>query len=233
VVETGPTPRDVHAAGDPGVAVVIRVLDPQGRGIETSVAVSQVLVVKAVHSSGAADQGKSQRRNHVLVLGLVNGKSRGPGLSTIPAARANHSEVGGTLMGALGPHAHEIAPRRVKDVNVVGILVPFPRSLLQIDGIVGGGPFPVVGVAIPVGHLRFLSLRCRRSRAWGRGGLLSVNQPPNLFDVSGQLKEKSAPRNDVPRTWLDESHSITLSTRFVSNWSAIHGSLFEIDSIRG
>ena len=62
---------------------------------------------------------------------------------------------------------------------------------------------------------------------------MSVNQPPNLFDVSGQLKEKSAPGNDVPRTWMDESRLITLSTQFVSKCSVIQGSLFEIDSIRG
>ena len=194
VVETGPPPRDIHPARDPGTAIVIGILHPQGRGIESPVPVSQVPVVQAVHPPRTADQGKPQRRNHVLVPGLVNGNDRGPGLPAIPASRAHHSQVGGTLMGSLGPHAHEIPPGRVKDVNVVGVLVALPGSLLQIDGIVGGGPFPIVGVAVPVGHRRFFSLRCRRFPAWRRPGPMAVNQPPNLFDVSGQLKEKSTPR---------------------------------------
>ena len=238
VVETGPPPGEIHPTGDPGVTVVIGIFHPQGPGIESPVAVTQVLVVEAVNPPRAADQGESQGRHHVLVLGLVNGNNRGPCFSTILAAGANHPQVGGTLMGALSPHAHEIAPRRVKDVNVVGILVAFPRSLLQIDRIVGVGPFPVVGVAVPVGHLRFVSLRCRRSRVWRRPGLMAADQPPNLVEVPGQLKEKTAalgelPRPPTPRIRRRDATGSGSANTARPQKSPKPTSLFEIDSIRG
>ena len=137
---------DVHAAVDPGMAVIVGVAAAQ-HGIQCVLAVADGAVVVAIDAPAGRDYGEAEAAYLPRRAGLVNLRRLGPGVAMVGAAGEVDAVVARVELIGDGPNGQQVAARRVVDQHVVLMLGVAGHPRGQVEHQVGVGAPPVLAIA--------------------------------------------------------------------------------------